>query len=201
MRTSYFRLLIGNSSLNTIRCIVLKLVKFRRFECAEYVARMRRQCTALSVVRRVVGRRPLGKPTSWWNDNIKTDLVKLMVRVELNRTGSCWSSVADFFFCLTRGGYTMRKRCVIFIFCFVSWISSRYQALSYTFHFYLVKLPKFRDWVTHLLRCLDVFAWTYLPSFTKPLLSIQASNSDAFPYRSFCACTWAVRLQVSTNSQ
>jgi hypothetical protein len=58
------------SSLNIVR-----VNKSRRTRRAGHVARMReRRCVYRILVGRPEGRRPLGKPTRKWGDNIKMDL-------------------------------------------------------------------------------------------------------------------------------
>jgi hypothetical protein len=71
---------------------ILRVIKSRRMRWAGHVARMEEQRGAYRIlVGRREGRRPLGRPRSRWEDNIKMDLKE----VGLGEGGMDWIEVAQ----------------------------------------------------------------------------------------------------------
>jgi hypothetical protein len=83
------------SSLNIIR-----VIKSRRIRWAGHVARMGEKRDAYRIlVGRPEGRRPLGRPTRRWEDNIKIDLQEVrwvgMDWIELTQDRDRWRAVVN----------------------------------------------------------------------------------------------------------
>jgi hypothetical protein len=57
---------------------IIRIIKARRMRWAEHVARIEEKRNACRyLVKKLEGRRPPGRPRSWWVDNIRMDLVEV----------------------------------------------------------------------------------------------------------------------------
>jgi hypothetical protein len=79
---------------------IIRVIKGRRMRCAGHVARMVEKRGAHRIlVGRPEGRRPLGRPTHLWEDNIKTDVQEVgwggMDWIELAQHRDRWRAVAN----------------------------------------------------------------------------------------------------------
>ena len=65
---------------------IVRVIKSRRLRWAGHVARMEEGRSAFKILtRKTIGRRPLGRPTRRWEDNIRMDIEEIGINAGLIR--------------------------------------------------------------------------------------------------------------------